>query len=285
MSRIAVLMPVFNEEHTIRKSLTSVVEQSKRPTIVLIGDNESTDTTASTAKEILEKSGIDYRILKVRRYPELGKLNINNVLYELSKYMIKEITASFDYIAVIEADVVLERRYFEKLTKIFEICKKLCIAGGILKPFGLPKEPFPLTRIKANLWGCNRVYRAECWFKLNNKYDIRLLPAWDTDHVVLALHEGYHVYPVKNATSVTLRGINLFKGYPKGFTDALHGLPIWWALYKTLQHKDLKYLASYTASRITRKELAEKISLLRAVYKYSAYRVLLSKVLSSKPPT
>jgi glycosyltransferase involved in cell wall biosynthesis len=285
MSRIAVLMPVFNEEHTIRKSLASVVEQSKRPTIVLIGDNESTDATASTAKEILERSGVGYGILKVRRYPELGKLNINNVLYELSKYVLREISASFDYIAVIEADVVLERRYFEKLTKVFESYKKLCIAGGILKPFGLPKESFPLTRINVNLWGCNRVYRTECWFKLNNKYDIRLLPAWDTDHVVLALHEGYYVYPVRNAISITLRGINPFKGYPKGFTDALHGLPLWWALYKTLQHRDLKYLASYIASRITRRELAEKISSLRAVYKYSAYRVLLSKVLSSTCPT
>ena len=244
MSKIAVLMPVFNEEHTIRKSLASVVEQSKRPTIVLIGDNESTDATASTAKEILERSGVGYGILKVRRYPEL-----------------------------------------EKLTKVFESYRKLCITGGILKPFGLPKESFPLTRINVNLWGCNRVYRTECWFKLNNKYDIRFLPAWDTDHVVLALYEGYYVYPVRNAISITLRGINPFRGYPKGFTDALHGLPLWWALYKTLQHRDLKYLASYIASRITRRELAEKISSLRAVYKYSAYRVLLSKVLSSTCPT
>jgi len=50
-------MPAFNEERTIRKSLTSVVEQSVRPSTVLIGDNESTDATVSVAREVLEGGG------------------------------------------------------------------------------------------------------------------------------------------------------------------------------------------------------------------------------------
>ena len=50
MSRIAVLMPVFNEERVINRSLTSVVNQSIEPDIVLIGDNESTDATVALAR-------------------------------------------------------------------------------------------------------------------------------------------------------------------------------------------------------------------------------------------
>ena len=279
MSRIAVLLPVFNEERVIRRSLASVVKQTVKPEIVLIGDNESTDSTVSLAREILEEASLSYEVVKVRRYPELGKLNINNVLYHLTEYLSK-LSGELDYVAVIEADVVLERRYFEKLSKAFESCRKLCIAGGVLEPFGFPKDPFPLTRVNVNLWGCNRVYRAECWFGLNGEYDARLLPAWDTDHVVLALFKGYHVHQVRNAVSVTLRGINPFRGRPKGFTDALHGLPSWWALYKTLQHLDLEYVSSYIATRITKRRLAHKISPLGSIYRYSAYRVLLNKVLS-----
>jgi len=281
MSKVVVLMPAFNEERTIRKSLTSVVEQSVRPSTVLIGDNESTDATVSVAREVLEGGGVDYRILRVRRYPEIGKLNINNVLYKLSEYVFRELPSDIDYIAVIEADVVLEKRYFEKLIGFFRSCGKLGIAGGVLRPFGLPRDPFPLTRVNTNLWGCNRVYGAGCWLKLNSKYDIRLLPAWDTDHVVLALHEGYHVHQVRNAVSVTLRGINPFRGYPKGFTDALHGLPLWWAFYKTLQYSDLEYMSSYIATRIAGRRLAQKISPLGRVYRYSAHRALLNKVLST----
>jgi glycosyltransferase involved in cell wall biosynthesis len=279
MSRIAVLMPVFNEKRVIDRSLTSVVNQSVRPDIVLIGDNESTDATVALARGILEKARVDYEVIRVKRYPELGKLNINNVLYHLTRHLSKS-PGSLDYVAVIEADVVLERGYFEKLIKVFENNGKLCIAGGVLKPLGLPRDPFPLTRVNVNLYGCNRVYRASCWFTLNTKYDIRLLPAWDTDHVVLALYEGYHVYQVKNALSVTLRGINPFRGKPKGITDALHGLPLWWALYKTLEYKDLEYLSSYAATRISRESLTQRVQPLRQVYRYSAHRVLLGKVLS-----
>jgi glycosyltransferase involved in cell wall biosynthesis len=280
MSRIAVLIPVFNEERVIRRSLSSVVTQSVKPAVVLIGDNESTDATVALAREVLEKARVDYEIVRAKRYPELGKLNININLYHLTRHLSK-LSRSLDYVAVIEADVVLERRYFEKLVRVFGNHEKLCIAGGVLKPFGLPRDAFPLIKINVNLYGCNRVYRAGCWFTLNTKYDIRLLPAWDTDHVVLALYEGYHVYQVRNALSIPLRGINPFKGRPKGFTDALHGLPLWWALYKTLQYRDLEYLSSYIATRISGRGLAKRVSPLRQVYRYTAHKVLLRKALST----
>ena len=278
MSRVAVLVPVFNEERVIRRSLASIVRQSLKPEVVLIGNNESTDSTVSLAREVLEEASLSYEVVKVRRYPELGKLNINNVLYYLTKHLSK-LSGELDYVAVIEADVVLEKRYFEKLSKVFESCRKLCIAGGVLEPFGFPKDPFPLTRVNVNLWGCNRVYRAGCWLELNRDYDVRLLPAWDTDHVVLALYKGYHVHQVGDAVSVTLRGINPFRGRPKRFTDALHNLPLWWALYKALQYVDLEYLSSYIATRVSRGELAERILPLREVYRYSAHRVTLREVL------
>ena len=156
MNRIAVLMPVFNEERVINRSLTSVVNQSVRPDIVLIGDNESADATVALARGILEKTRVDYEVIRVKRYPELGNLNINNVLYYLTRHLSKS-PRSLDYVAVIEADVVLERRYFEKLTKVFENNGKLYIADGVLKPLGLPRDAFPLTRINVNLYSYNRV--------------------------------------------------------------------------------------------------------------------------------
>jgi GT2 family glycosyltransferase len=116
------------------------------PDIVLIGDNESTDATVALARGILEKARVDYEVIRVKRYPELGKLNINNVLYHLTRHLSKS-SRSLDYVAVIEADVVLERKYFEKLINVFENHGKLCIAGGVLKPLGLPRDVFPLTTI------------------------------------------------------------------------------------------------------------------------------------------
>lgn len=89
MSRIAVLMPVFNEERVIRRSLSSVVTQSVKPAVVLIGDNESTDATVALAREVLEKARVDYEIVRAKRYRSFGKLNININLYHLTRHLSK----------------------------------------------------------------------------------------------------------------------------------------------------------------------------------------------------
>ena len=276
MYKIAVLIPAYNEEENIAETLKSLLKQTVKPSLILIGDNESTDNTAEVARALLESQGFKrYVIIKVKRFPDLGKLNINLVYSALNKAL-KIIGEDFDYIATIEADVALEEKYFEKLIKHFEENPKLCIAGGRLEPLGLPQDPFPLT-IKANLWGGNRLYRAKCWLELNNEIDIAQLPAWDTDHVVLAILKGYHVAQIPNATSKTTRNITKFHGKPKGTTDALHGLPIWWALFKTIQLKDLEYLIWYMVTKIQCIEY-NRIKQLQCVYYYAAHQAIFRKL-------
>jgi len=279
--RIVVLTPAYNEKESIGYMLESLLKQSVKPYYVLIGDNESSDNTAAVAKKMFEKFGFEnYRIVRVKRFPDLGKLNINLVYSTLNKAMAR-LGLSPDYVALIEADVVLEERYFEKLLSYFEKNLKLCIAGGALEPLGLPRDPFPL-RINVNLWGANRLYRAECWKRLNEYIDIAYLPAWDTDHVVLALLLGYHVAQVPNAKSYVRRGINPFKGKPKGVTDALHRLPLWWGIYKTLQYRDPEYFKYFIMTKLGKAfvihKYAEELSLIGDVYRYAAIRVLISRL-------
>jgi len=282
--RIVVLTPVYNEEESIGYMLESLLEQSVKPYYVLIGDNESSDNTVAVAKRVFEKNGFEnYRIIRVRRFPDLGKLNINLAYSALNKAMTR-LGLSPDYVALIEADVVLEERYFEKLLKYFEKNPKLCIAGGPLEPLGLPRNPFPL-RVNMNLWGANRLYRSECWRRLNEYVDIAYLPAWDTDHVVLALLLGYHVTQAPFAKSHTKRGINPFRGKPKGITDALHRLPLWWSLYKALQYRDPEYLKYFILTKlgkaIVTHKYAKELSLIGDVYRYAATRVLISRLSSA----
>jgi len=280
-ARIVVLAPAYNEEESIGYMLESLLGQSVKPYYVLIGDNESNDDTAAVAERVFERFGFEnYRIIRVKRFPDLGKLNINLVYFALNKAMAR-LDLNPDYVALIEADVVLEERYLEKLLSYFDKNPKLCIAGGALEPLGLPRDPFPL-RINVNLWGANRLYRADCWKKLNEYVDIAHLPAWDTDHVVISLLLGYHVAQVPHARSYAKRSINPFKGKPKGITDALHRLPLWWSLYKTLQYRDPEYLKYFILTRlgkaIVADKYAEELSLIGDVYRYAATRVPVSRL-------
>jgi glycosyltransferase involved in cell wall biosynthesis len=273
-------MPAYNEREFIRYSLISIARQTIKPEIILIGDNNSTDGTAEVAKRVLSKLKLNYLIIKVKRYPWLSKLNINNVYYALTK-AVKKLNLEVDYIATIEADVVLEAKYFEKLLNIFTKDPKTCIAGGKLEPLGLPEDPFPLKK-PCHLWGGNRLYTWKCWNYLNNSIDIRLLPAWDTDHVILALMLGYHVYRIGSAKSWTTRPtITSFKGFPKGWVDKQHGLPFWWAMAKTIQYNmDLKYLAGFVTGkpRYNNPYLTE----LQFIYKQGAIQVIKEKLVGIK---
>ena len=279
MDKIAVLIPAYNEEENIGNTLESLLNQTIKPHWILIGDNESTDNTIATARRTLEKHGYtNYKIIRVKRIPDLGKLNINIVYSTLNKAL-QKLQANPDYVATIEADVILEPLYLEKLIRYFKKNPKLCIAGGKLEPLGLPKDPFPL-KVNVNLWGGNRLYRADCWRKLNQHIDIAQLPAWDTDHVILALHHGYHVTQVPQAKSHTKRGIRTFKGKPKGITDAQHGLPLWWAIYKTIQYQDPIYIQWYITTRIKKPnpQTTKKLKPIKTIYQYAATHTLITKL-------
>ena len=249
--RIAVLTPVYNEADTLPIMLRGLLRQTIKPSKVLIGDNESVDGSPEVARSVLE-GRVRYRVVRVRRDPRIGKWNINNVYWLLSRVLDAEEGEPYDYVATIEADVLLEPRYFEKLIKYFERDPKLCVTGGRLEPLGLMKDPFPLRRVSVMLWGSNRLYRAECWNQINREVDLRKLPAWDTDHVLIALLKGWHVYQAPSAKSVAMRFTRLFKGAAKGVMDALHGLPLWWAIYKAVEYADPGYLTGYVASRLTK---------------------------------
>ncbi len=278
--KIAVLTPVFNEEQRISSMLFSLLKQSVKPSIVIIGNNDSTDRSLEIAQNILKPSGIDFSIINVKRYPELGKWNINNVYWHLNKTL-EAISSNIDYVAVIEADVVIEQRYFEKIIPYFHKDPGLCITAGTLEPLGLNDDPFPLNKIKIMLWGSNRVYRANHWLKLNSISDFRKLASWDTDHILLTLSMGNHVYPIDHVMSWTFRNVRDFRGIMKGAADAYHGLPFWWVIYKTVQKKDLAYLIGYLRTKSKKKESDPVSDELAKIYQYSALRNFTRKILVS----
>src|SRR2546426_4715574 len=112
--RIVVLIPVYNDCELLPKTLSSLSHQTIRPTMILVGDNESTDNSAQAAASALAGHGLCYSVEAVRRTPGIGEMNINNVYWHLSQ-LVDSHQLSFDYLTTIEADVVLEPRYFEKL--------------------------------------------------------------------------------------------------------------------------------------------------------------------------
>lgn len=256
----------------------SLVRQTIRPDRVLICDNGSIDGSAESAEEALQRAGLSHEIISLPRIPAMGKWNINNAYWSLAEALVKA-GISPDFVATIEADVTLEPPYFERLVKCFSNDPLLGIAGGRLEPMGLLKGSYPLGKGGVMVWGANRMYSFKCWLELTNAVDLRYLPMWDTDHVVLAAIRGYHVLASGIATARASRAVSTSRGRPKGMVDAAHGLPLWWAAFKALQYRDSSYLVEFGARRLSsgsRHHYAsnEDLKALNSVYNRAAVQVL-----------
>lgn len=66
----SVAVCTYNGEKYIEEQLNSIIQQSIKPNQIVISDDNSSDNTVEIAKEILEKSGINY-IINVNK-PNLG---------------------------------------------------------------------------------------------------------------------------------------------------------------------------------------------------------------------
>jgi len=229
--RIGVMIPTYNEEKHIALCLNSLLRQTIRPIQVVIGDNESTDCTREIAAKLLNESGIEFQIVTEGRTLELGKWNISFVYWRTSQYLRKDL----NLVACLEADVVLAENYYEVLAHGFKD-PRIGLACGALLPWGFPESSFPLPESwrKSVIWGPNRVYKYSCWLDLNRAVDLRLLPAWDTDHNVLAATRGWKIAQFEEAVSHHLRPANPFRGFSKGLVDRYQGYPAWWILRKAL---------------------------------------------------
>ncbi len=278
-----VLTPILNEKHNLPGMLESLIKQTVRPCKILIGDNQSTDGSQQIARDILTGSGVDFEIVTVARKKEIGKWNINNVYCSLSNLLRKE-NPTPDYVATIEADLVLEKEYFERLIHSFKRNPRLGIAGGPIGHDGSFPDAFPVYTGSKTPWGCNRLYSSHCWFELTDLVDMRDLPAWDSDHAVLAVVRGYQVTTVPNAFSLASRGAKSEKGMPKGGVDAMHSLPFWWAIMRFVQRKDPYYLAGFVRTNLQKDQMKTRrknddLESIRQAYRYSAVHIAMRRSL------
>jgi len=234
-------MPVYNEEKYISLCLHNLLKQTLRPTQVIICDNESTDNTKQIAAKILNDSDIPFHIITEQKRILISKWNINLAIWKANKYLRKDM----DLVGFLDADVVLDKKYYEVISQGFEKDSHMGLACGVLLPFGFPK-PFPLQEPYKMTWGANRVYRYSCWLDLTSALDIRFLPALDTDHNILSYIKGWKVAHFKEAVSRHLRPINPYRGFTRGMKYRCAGYPLWWNIYKALRDVDPGLLVGYT---------------------------------------
>ncbi|WP_231855741.1 glycosyltransferase family 2 protein [Thermococcus peptonophilus] len=212
-----IVTPAKNEEENLPLLARSVINQSVRPRLWVIVDDNSNDRTGEIAEDLAREHGwIKVIHLKDRavgydlryRYSDVVRRGFGVAIsYAIGKRI------PFGYIGVLDADFVLERRFFEKLIRAFHENERLGILSGggyYIRNGRLVWEGTDPARPK----GSPRLFRRECFREVGG---YRLGPSPDTVSYYLARLLGWETAQVVDAIAVQLRETEGRFGFLRGY--------------------------------------------------------------------
>jgi glycosyltransferase involved in cell wall biosynthesis len=130
--RYIAVTPCRNEEKNLPNLMLSILAQTLRPALWVIVDDRSTDKTGGILKEAEKNYGWvkGIHLTEDKEYMGTHISYVCNRGFEFAKDYCNEKDIPYGYIALVDADNILEAKYFEKLIEEFEKDLRLGIASG-----------------------------------------------------------------------------------------------------------------------------------------------------------
>jgi glycosyltransferase involved in cell wall biosynthesis len=181
-----IVIPSYNEEVFIQKTLKSLVQQTVLPTKVVVVNDNSTDKTAQVVQ------------LFVNQYPWISLVNKTSEAIHLpGSKVIQAFEKGFetldDHYAIIvklDADLILPPHYFETIINHFKSDDKIGMVGGFAYIEQNGNWILENLTDKDHIRGAFKAYRKECFKQIGG-----LKPAmgWDTVDELLCKFYGWKV--------------------------------------------------------------------------------------------
>jgi len=202
-----LVTPAKNEEKTLPLLAKSIVNQSVRPKLWVIVNDNSTDGTREIVSALesrhpwiygYEMKDEFFEYDATMRYSEVVRAG-----FDVARRISHESAIPYGYIALVDSDFILERRFFEKLILAFHERPSLGIASGgvYLKSSNGKKIIWERTNPK-HPRGSPRVFRRECFDDIGG---YRRFYTPDVVSNYLARIKGWDVAQIIDAIAVQLR--------------------------------------------------------------------------------
>ena len=189
--KVCVIIPVFNEQDFIKKSVESLIDQTIKPTEVIYVNDNSTDNSKNIIKNLIAKC----EWIRVIDHKSFQEHVPGSKVIEAFNFGLKNLETQFDIICKFDGDIILPKNYIEKIIEIFNEKEKVGIAGGNLYVQKNGKWIYENIAAKTHVRGPIKAYRAECFNDINA---LKSSIGWDTVDVLLAQKKGWLIYTDKN---------------------------------------------------------------------------------------
>ena len=189
--KVCVIIPVFNEQDFIKKSVESLIDQTIKPAEVIYVNDNSTDNSKNIIKNLIGKC----EWIRVIDHKSFQEHVPGSKVIEAFNFGLKNLETQFDIICKFDGDIILPKNYIEKIIEIFNEKEKVGIAGGNLYVQKNEKWIYENIAAKTHVRGPIKAYRAECFNDINA---LKSSIGWDTVDVLLAQKKGWLIYTDKN---------------------------------------------------------------------------------------
>ena len=184
--RIAIIIPAFNEEDFIGKTLESLAHQTKLPTTVILVDDNSTDQTLQIAKSFLTK--LPLHIVEHQSHPNNvpGSKVVDAFLKGLSTINIDD----YDVICKYDADLIFPAHYLQEVSQCFEQEECMGMAAGHCTIPSNGEWIVENLNNKDHIRGALKAYSTDCYKDIGG---IKSSIGWDTADEMMARFNGWKV--------------------------------------------------------------------------------------------
>ena len=147
-----------NEELFIEKTIQSVLNQTIKPERWIIVSDGSTDQT----NHIVEQYKNKYKFINLIALPPNNERNFSSKVNALNEALKKIETLEYDFIGNLDADITLDKSYYETVLHTFQSNPKLGITGGLILDCVGDKE-YPQNISLNSVAGAIQVFRKQCF--------------------------------------------------------------------------------------------------------------------------
>lgn len=189
--KVCIIIPIFNEQDFIKKSVESLIGQTTKPAEVIYVNDNSTDNS----KNIIENLIKSHEWIRLIDRESIQEHMPGAKVVEAFNFGLKHLKTKFDIICKFDGDIVLPKNYIEKILEIFNKKQSIGIVGGNLYIFKKDKWIYENIAAKTHVRGPIKAYRAKCFDEIDG---LKSSIGWDTVDVLLAQKKGWLIQTDKN---------------------------------------------------------------------------------------
>lgn len=183
---IYIIIPAYNEEAHIAKTLQSLVEQTILPKKIRVVNDHSLDNT----QFIIDSFSKKYTFIQSTTNKSKATHQPGSKVINAFNKGLQAIDEDYDIICKFDADLIFPPNYLEKIVEIFQKKTTCGLVGGFCYVKNNKEWVIENLTNKDHIRGALKAYRKQCFQQIGG---LKNTMGWDTVDELLAKYYGWEV--------------------------------------------------------------------------------------------